>query len=130
MAAVCARGSLYDETYTVNTAILNANPVFTGNITCGKLPAGSVISGTYGAADTLANADGSVANGNWTLFFANLPGGGANGELTNSTLNLTAVPEPVGMGLGIFGGLLALWWFLGIVWKRQLSPLKPATRLF
>ncbi len=194
MAVLCARGSVYDETYTVNTAIPNGNPVgvtFTENVTSGDLPAGSVISGlsvalnigggyngglvaylvapngtlvslldqpgvsgsnpfgyagaglnvtladgnpgiqstsetagavfsgTYGAAGTLASVDGSAADGNWTLFFANLTSGGANGELTSFTLDLTAVPEPVGMGLGIFGGLVALWWFLELVWKKS-----------
>jgi hypothetical protein len=59
-----------------------------------------------------------VADGDWTLFFANLSSGGASGELTSFTLNLTAVPEPVGVGLWIFGGLMVIYWSLGKSWKK------------
>ena len=87
--------------------------------------AGTQLTGTYGAAGSLSGVNGSAADGNWTLFFANLSGGGANGELLNFTLDLTAVPEPVGMALGVFGGLLTLWWFLGRCWKRPEGMTDP-----
>ncbi len=79
--------------------------------------AGVQLTGTCGAAGTLANVNGSSPDGDWTLFFANLSSGGANGELLNFSLDLTAVPEPVGMGLGIFGGVVGLWFGLGLIWK-------------
>jgi subtilisin-like proprotein convertase family protein len=82
--------------------------------------AGVQFTGTYGAAGSLSSVKGSVADGDWTLFFANLGSGGASGELLDFTLNLTAVPEPVGMGLGIFGGLVVLWWLLGKFWKSSI----------
>ena len=175
--AVCAKGSMYSDTYTVNTVIPSGNPVgitFSESITSGDLPAGSTVSGlsvgldisggyngglvaylvapngtlvmllnqpgvtggnpfgyggsgmnvtledgytsidsssetpgslftgTYGAAGTLASANGSSADGTWTLFFANLDSGTGSGssELLNFTLNITAVPEPAWWGVG------------------------------
>ena len=76
--------------------------------------------GTYGADGLLSSVYGSALDGNWTLFFANLSSGGANGELTSFTLNFTAVPEPVGIALGIFAGLAALSACLGMCWKKKL----------
>ena len=197
LVAACARASVYNETYTINTYIPNGNPVgvmFSENVSSAELPAGSVISGltvglnisggyngglvayivapngalvsllnqpgissspfgyggsglnvmlsdgsvnniqstsetpgsqftgTYSAAGNLSGVDGSVADGNWTLFFANLSSGGANGELNSFTLNFTAVPEPVGMGLGIFAGLVGLWLCLRLCWKESSGP--------
>jgi len=83
---------------------------------------GVLFSGTYGAAGSLSSVNGSVADGDWTLFFANLGSGGSSGKLLNFTLNLTAVPEPVGMGLGIFGGLVVLRWLLGRIWRLESPP--------
>ncbi len=48
LVAACARASVYDETYNVNTYIPNGNPVglaFSENVSGADLPAGSVISG-------------------------------------------------------------------------------------
>ncbi len=83
--------------------------------------AGVQFTGTYGAAGSLSSVNGSVADGDWTLFFANLGSGGSSGELLDFTLNLTAVPEPVGMGLGIFGGLMLLWLCLKMLWSNGLK---------
>ncbi len=65
---------------------------------------GVQFTGTYAAAGSLSSLNGTVADGDWTLFFANLSSGGANGELNSFTLNLTAVPEPVTWALIIFSG--------------------------
>ena len=196
LMAVCAKGSMYSDTYTVNTVIPSGNPVgitFSESITSGDLPAGSTVSGlsvgldisggyngglvaylvapngtlvmllnqpgvtggnpfgyggsgmnvtladgytsidsssetpgslftgTYGAAGTLASANGSSADGTWTLFFANLDSGTGSGssELLNFTLNITAVPEPVNVALVIFAGLMALCWCLGVYRKSS-----------
>lgn len=68
----------------------------------------SALSGTYNAAGSLSGFDGSVADGTWTLYFADLSSGGGTSALNDWSLNITTVPEPGIAALGIFGGLLAL----------------------
>ena len=82
---------------------------------------GSILSGTYQAAGSLSAMNGSAANGTWTLFFADLASGGGQAELTGWTLNLTVVPEPVELALGLFAAMLLA--LAGL--KRVCSP-KPA----
>jgi len=72
---------------------------------------GSAISG-YGAYQpdgaSLDTTFGGVnGNGTWTIFFADMAGGGGSGPSTlNSwSLDITAVPEPVNLALGIFAGV-------------------------
>lgn len=69
---------------------------------------GAVVTGTYQAADSLATLYGSAANGNWTLYFADVNAGGGNPTLNSFSLDITAVPEPVNLALGVFAaaGLL------------------------
>src|ERR1035437_8093538 len=55
---------------------------------------GSVLSGSYNAAGTLANFNGSAADGTWTLFFADLSNGGGTSTLNSWTLGITGVAEP------------------------------------
>jgi hypothetical protein len=45
-------------------------------------------------------------NGTWTLFIADLSGG-AQSQLMGWSLDITAVPEPVNLALGVFGALFA-----------------------
>lgn len=47
------------------------------------------------------------ANGTWTLFFADLSGGDQS-TLLSWSLEITAVPEPANVALGIFGGMFAM----------------------
>jgi hypothetical protein len=42
-------------------------------------------------------------NGDWTITFADMVNGGGDSSLVSWSLNITAVPEPVTMALGIFG---------------------------
>jgi hypothetical protein len=42
-------------------------------------------------------------NGTWTLFFADVSGGGGNATLNGWSLNITTVPEPVNLALAILG---------------------------
>ncbi len=79
---------------------------------------GMPVTGSYQAAGTLASFDGSAADGTWELFFADMVSGGGASNLNSWQLGITAVPEPVGLGLGIFGGLLALWASLKVCWKK------------
>lgn len=58
---------------------------------------------------TLASFAGVQGNGKWDLFFADMSAGSETRiQSWELDLGLTVVPEPVGMALGIFGGLLAL----------------------
>jgi subtilisin-like proprotein convertase family protein len=59
-----------------------------------------------GGSATFANTfGGSDPYGNWTLFFADLSGGSVS-TLTGWSLDITAVPEPVNVALGVFAGVL------------------------
>jgi subtilisin-like proprotein convertase family protein len=104
----------------LNVTLADGNP----SIQSTSETPGVQLTGTYGAAGSLSSDDGSVADGDWTLFFANLSGGGANGELNSFTLNFTAVPEPVGLALGIFAGLLGLCWSLKLCWFPGMAAQK------
>lgn len=55
-------------------------------------------------------------NGAWTLFAADRSGGGQS-TLVSWELDITAVPEPTTVALGIFGGLLMIGKIL--VWRRR-----------
>jgi subtilisin-like proprotein convertase family protein len=79
---------------------------------------GGVLSGTYNAAGSLAGFNGSVADGTWILYFADLSSGGGTSTLNSWSLGITAVPEPVNVGLGMFGGLFVL---VGIVRQCRVS---------
>lgn len=52
---------------------------------------------------TLASFTGNP-NGNWTLFFADMAGGNTSSTVLSWGLNVTAVPEPVNVALGLFAG--------------------------
>ena len=91
---------------------------------------GSTLSGTYkpdgqttsplSSASSFAADGGSITldavgtgfgtmnpNGRWTLFFADVVAGGGKSSLSGWSLDITAVPEPVNMALGLFGVLFA-----------------------
>ena len=93
-------------------------------------PAWTPFTGTYQAAGSLANLNGSPADGTWTLFFADLSSGAGPSELNSWSLGITAaVPEPVGTALSVFGGLAGLWWCLGACRKkREAKPAEPNPR--
>jgi len=50
--------------------------------------------------------NGMNPNGTWTLFLADLSAG-AQSQLVNWSLDITAVPEPVNVALAVFGGVVA-----------------------
>ena len=56
---------------------------------------------------TFSGLNGLNPNGTWTLFFADLSSG-AQSQVVSWELDITAVPEPANVALGIFGGLMAL----------------------
>ena len=63
---------------------------------------------TAGSSGFQAFNGQSAAAGNWTLFYADLSGGdGANVTTLNTwSLDITAVPEPVDVALGMFAAML------------------------
>jgi subtilisin-like proprotein convertase family protein len=63
----------------------------------------------YGTSrDTFNSKFGGLnPNGDWTLFIADMSGGGGQTHVDSWGLNITAVPEPVNVALGVFGVVLA-----------------------
>lgn len=68
--------------------------------------AGVQFTGAYQAAGSLAGFNGGVADGTWTLFFADMSSGGGTSTLTGWSLDITAVPEPVNEALALGGVIL------------------------
>jgi subtilisin-like proprotein convertase family protein len=74
---------------------------------------GGAFSGASRTA-TFGSFNGNAATGNWTLFIADL-GGGEQATLQSWELEITGVPEPTNVALGIFGGVfvsvrIRRWW--------------------
>ena len=65
----------------------------------------------------LSAFNGLDANGGWTLFIADVSGGEVS-TLVSWELDITAVPEPTTVALGLFGGVLALGGGLRL-WRRR-----------
>jgi subtilisin-like proprotein convertase family protein len=82
-----------------NVTLSDAAP---SNIQTTPEASGVVFSGTYSAAGSLSGADGSVADGSWKLFLADLSSGGGTSTLNSWSLGITAVPEPVTWALIVF----------------------------
>ena len=81
------------------------------------------LTGSYQASGNLNDfaTAGATANGNWTLFFADLSAGGGTSYLNNWTLNLTVVPEPVLLALITFLAMLLTLAGLKWTWQRKDS---------
>ena len=67
---------------------------------------GNILSGTYQAAGNLSDFNGSLANGTWALFFSDISNGGGQSTVDSWSLNLTVVPEPIGLALILFMAML------------------------
>ena len=69
---------------------------------------GTATSGTYQPSMAFSAFNTLNPNGEWTLFFADLSGGdvGNTTTLNSWSLDITVVPEPVNVALGIFGLVL------------------------
>ena len=67
---------------------------------------GNILSGTYQAAGNLSDFNGSLANGTWALFFSDISNGGGQSTVDSWSLNLTVVPEPIGLALILFVAML------------------------
>lgn len=75
---------------------------------------GSVLTGNYNSATSFSGLNGSDPNGLWTLYFSDTLEGGGNATLNGWSLNISAVPEPVNIALGVFGVLASG----GLTWKQ------------
>ncbi len=64
--------------------------------------------------NTLSTFNGMNPNGTWTLFFADRSGGEVS-TLTSWSVDITAVPEPVNLALGVFAGVFGSAAF----WRRR-----------
>jgi subtilisin-like proprotein convertase family protein len=62
---------------------------------------------TSSRGSSLGSFNGSSPNGAWTIFFADMAGGGGStpSTLVSWGLEITTVPEPISVALGIFGGI-------------------------
>lgn len=69
-----------------------------------SLPAQFDAAGTI----TFARFAGMNPNGDWSLVVADVSGGGGQATVLSWGLDISAVPEPVNVALGIFGGLLGV----------------------
>ena len=76
--------------------------------------------GSFSAGGGSITLNGTFAgenpNGEWTLFFADVSAGGGTSTLNGWSLDITAVPEPVNVALGIFAGV-----FLVVMVARSRS---------
>jgi subtilisin-like proprotein convertase family protein len=100
---------------------ITLSDAFTSQGSIQSATSGSVLGGTYNAAGSLSGFGGGNPNGTWTLYFADTIAGGGDATLKGWSLDITAVPEPVNVALGVFGGLAAV--FVGRRWFwRQRNP--------
>ncbi len=92
LADGAANGNIHNYQNVANYATLISN--------------GSQFTPDSGGA-TFAGAYGNLnPNGTWALFIADLSAG-SQGTLVSWSLDITAVPEPVGLALGMFAALLS-----------------------
>ena len=97
-------GSGTSSTFTLSDNIAGG-ATYSSIQTTAETP-GAQVTGTFNAAGTLGTFNNSSANGNWELFFADLTKGGGASTVTGWSLNLTVVPEPVTLALGLFVAML------------------------
>ena len=90
------------------------------NVVLNEGTGGTIQSGTYTADQNLAGFNGANPNGSWTIFFADRNPGDTS-TLTGFSVNLTAVPEPVNVALGVFGGLFAVVGLVRIVRRMKAA---------
>jgi hypothetical protein len=113
---------------TTGTPFGNAGSGFTitladGNpgITASTGSPGATVTGPYAAAGSLSSFAGGSINGTWTLFLADVGYGAGSPTLTGFTVDITPVPEPANVALGIFGVLLG--GLGGFRWYRRSRQL-------
>lgn len=93
-----------------NNITLDDQAIANGNIHNVPSPSAAESYEPDSGSASLGNFNSLNPNGNWTIFFADMASGGGSGPstLVSWSLGITAVPEPVNVALGVFGGILAL----------------------
>lgn len=86
-----------------------------------NVTSGSPLSGTYLASGDYSTLNGINPNGSWTLYFSDTIAGGGDANLLGWSLDITAVPEPVNVALGVFGGLFTVTGLVKIVRRRKMA---------
>ena len=86
-----------------------------------NVTSGSALSGSYLAYSDFSAFNGVNPNGSWTLYFSDTIAGGGNATLNGWSLDITAVPEPVNVALGMFGGLFAVMGLVNLVRRRKTA---------
>jgi len=87
---------------------------------------GRVLTGTLSPLQDLSaiaapGGNDGTGDGTWTLFFADLTRGGGQSYLDSWTLNLTVVPEPVTLALGLFVAMLIALAGIKRMWMPQVQ---------
>lgn len=99
----------YTDSGFNNVTLSGGNSVNVNSYGGGGVPANITFNPSAGSTAFQA-FNGMSANGNWTLFFADLSGGDKNNTsvLNSWSLEITAVPEPVNVALAVFGTVMVL----------------------
>lgn len=106
----------------VNSPIYNLTTLIRASSLSGGSPTTYSIdfnTATYGSGFQSA-FNGQNPNNTWTLFFADTRAGDQT-TLNGWSLNITAVPEPVNVALGVFGGLFAAAGLVRIVRRMKAA---------
>ena len=99
-----------------------------GQLTGTWAPDGNNISPLSSPASFVANPSGTGLNsfnnlspdGTWTLFLADVVSGGGQPQVLSYGLDITTVPEPVNIALGIFAGLFIVAGLWRTAWLRRM----------
>ena len=109
-----ADGSGLSSLILSSTALNNIHTSLGSGTTGTYAPDGRNIDPVYSPAsafdatpsgNALTAWNGTSPNGTWTLFFSDVISGSGNPTLVSWELDVTAVPEPVNVALGIFAGV-------------------------
>ena len=106
--------------YGFNNITLTDGTAANGSIQTAAETPGVALTGTFNAAGTLGTFNNSSANGKWELFFADMVKGGGASQLTSWSLNITVVPEPVTLALGLFVAMLLTLTGVRHYWRRKM----------
>lgn len=109
-------GAANSSGFAITLVTGTGNPIQTATGTPGTVLSGS----TFTANNNLSAFNTTDPNGSWTLFFADMSSGDT-ATLNSFSVNITAVPEPVNLVLGILGvglmggGVVRRYWRTGQV---------------
>lgn len=96
---------------------------------------GQPLTGTYQADGNLndfgtGTAPGGSANGQWSIYFADLGSGGGSPTLESWALEITAVPEPLNAAFLIFGSAFLALTGAHWLWSTRINSKQKKSRSF